>query len=435
MTIITKSIFVVFLFSSAVNISAQTQTVIVGETSQLKFNISNVTNVDKCHIEVTLPNQQKVGIEVEAPQFLASIEFTPQQIGGTTIQWEGKLKSRGLRSVLGCPGSGVIQVQVTENTEQIAKKWNQYFSAVNEEIRDCVKVGMDLSQLKYQVLADPTVTLTSPQDLKLKPIYEKCENFVKQNQPKKGVPCTLTNQNNLKTTCDGVYAERQPDGRLKTITRTAAIQLQFEGKPWTVGVTENLDVRANRLKQEEEDKAKQAANIAAQKDAEEKERLFKLTPEYKKQQAALEAKRIAEEKETLKQKAELERRRIAEELELKKQQAELERKKAAEEREASAKAEREKMAALKARKEREEQEEKNRANCSKATGLSKGLAEYIANRMRVSVNSISLIRASSSNSAVMGCMITVDTPKGPQSCMGGTVHTDGKDYWIGGSCF
>ena len=336
MTNLKKLILTTFVFAFAANINAQTQTAIIGESSQLKFNISNVTNTNKCHIEVTLPNQQKVGVEVDGPQFLASVEFTPQQIGNNVIQWEGKNKLRGLKSVFACPGSGIIQVQVNGNTEQIAQKWNQYFSAVNEEIRDCVKVGMDLSQLKYQVLADPTVTLTSPQDPKLKPIYEKCEIFAKQNQPRKGAPCTLPSQNNLKTICDGVYAERQPDGRLKTISRTAAIQLQFEGKPWTVGVLENLDVRAARLKQEEDDKSKQAAEIAAKKDAEEKERLFKLTPEYKKQQAALEIKRVTDEKEAARKQAESERVRIAEQ------------------RQAIAAAEKEKLEALKRQKENEE---------------------------------------------------------------------------------
>ncbi len=310
MTNLTKFILAAFIFPFAANINAQTQTAIVGESSLLKFNISNVINTNKCHIEVTLPNQQKVGVEVDGPQFLASVEFTPQQIGNNVIQWEGKNKLRGLKSVFACPGSGVIQVQVNGNTEQIAQKWNQYFLSVNEEIRDCVKVGMDLSQLKYQVLADPAVTLTSPQDPKLKPIYEKCESFAKQNQPRKGAPCTLPSQNNLKTICDGVYAERQPDGRLKTISRTAAIQLQFEGKPWTVGVLENLDVRAARLKQEEDDKSKQAAEIAAKKDAEEKERLFKLSPEYKKQQAEIVAREQAVRLEADRVKAKQERDRI-----------------------------------------------------------------------------------------------------------------------------
>jgi hypothetical protein len=377
---LTKFIFAAFVFPFAANINAQTQTAIIGESSQLKFNISNVTNTNKCHIEVTLPNQQKVGVEVDGPQFLASVEFTPQQIGNNVIQWEGKNKLRGLKSVFACPGSGVIQVQVNGNTDQIAQKWNQYFSTVIEEIRDCVKVGMDLSQLKYQVLADPTVTLTSPQDPKLKPIYEKCESFAKQIQPRKGAPCTLASQNNLKTICDGVYAERQNDGRLKTISRTAAIQLQFEGKPWTVGVLENLDVRTARLKQEGEDKAKQADELAAKKQAEElaakkqaeeldakkqadeKERLFKLTPEYKKQQAALETKRIADEKEAARKQAEQEKIRIAEE------------------RLASAKVEKEKLEAAKLQKENEERANKQMAEAREATAKAEREAPALCKR-------------------------------------------------------
>ena len=285
------------LAATSTVVSAQNQSAILGQPSQIRFAIPNVTNQDKCHIEVSLPNQQKIAIDVDAPQFNAEVNFTPDQIGSTTLKWEGKRKNRGLNSVNACPGSGTIQISVSGNTEYIAQQWNQYFARVPEPIGECVKVGMDISQLKYQILADPNALLTGPEDQKLKPIYEKCEAFAKQNQPRKGAPCTLASQNNLRTTCDGVYAERQPDGRLKTISRTEAIKLQFEGKPWTVGVVETLDVRANRLKQEEEDKAKQAANIAAQKDAEEKERLFKLSPEYKKQQAALEIKRLADEKQ------------------------------------------------------------------------------------------------------------------------------------------
>lgn len=294
---------------------AQSQSATLGQPSQIRFAIPNVTNQDKCHIEVSLPNQQKIALDVDGPQFNAEINFTPDQIGSTTLKWEGKRKNRGFNSVNACPGSGVIQISVKGNTEFIAQQWNLYFARVPEHIGDCVKVGMDVSQLKYQVLADPNALLTGPEDQKVKPIYEKCEAFAKQNQPRKGVPCTLASQNNLRTTCDGFYAERQPDGRLKTISRTEAIQLQFEGKPWTIGVSENLDTRAARLKQEEEDKAKQAATIAAQREAEEKERKFRESPEYKKQQAEIERKRIADEKEAAiaakKAQEEAERQKVA----------------------------------------------------------------------------------------------------------------------------
>ncbi|MBT8594397.1 hypothetical protein G6672_02755 [Polynucleobacter paneuropaeus] len=72
--------------------------------------------------------------------------------------------------------------------------------------------------------------------------------------------------------------------------------------------------------------------------------------------------------------------------------------------------------------------------CAKASGLSKGFAEYVASKMRVAMSSVSLIRASQDSYG--SCSITVDTAKGPQSCVGATLYTDGKgDYWIGGSCF
>jgi hypothetical protein len=75
--------------------------------------------------------------------------------------------------------------------------------------------------------------------------------------------------------------------------------------------------------------------------------------------------------------------------------------------------------------------------CYKASGLSVGFAEFVAGRMRVSYQSVSLIRA---DPDILGtasaCSVTVDTAKGPQSCTGADLYTNGKgDYWIGGMCY
>jgi len=99
-----------------INAYAQNQTALLGQPNQIKFNIANVVNTNKCNIEVTLPNQQKVGVEVEGPQFIASVDFNPEQAGNANIQWEGKTKVRGLATVFACPGSGTVQVQVNANT-------------------------------------------------------------------------------------------------------------------------------------------------------------------------------------------------------------------------------------------------------------------------------------------------------------------------------
>ena len=359
--------------------SAQSQTAIVGQATQLKFNISNVVNSKKCHIEVTFPDQTKTSVEVDGPQFLAVVDFIPQKIGNVVIQWEGKNKIRGVNSVFACPGSGVVQLQVNGNAEQLAQKWNQYFSQINDEVKDCVKYGMDLSQFKYQVVADPNTVLTSPDDPKLKPIYEKCESFAKQKHPSKAYSCILPLESNAKSTCDAVYAEKQSDGKLKTITRADAIQLHFDGKPWVIGQIENPDARISRLKQNEENKLKQAAEQAAKSkqdeenklkqaaeqtarlEAEEKDRKFKESPEYKKQQAELERKRIAEEKQAEKIAAEAERKRITEEKQAEKIAAELERKRIAEEKEANARQDKErKENEIKDKKWQEEQDARSK---------------------------------------------------------------------------
>jgi hypothetical protein len=70
--------------------------------------------------------------------------------------------------------------------------------------------------------------------------------------------------------------------------------------------------------------------------------------------------------------------------------------------------------------------------CGRATSLSQGFAEMVAKRLQVSVDSVRLIRAEPQR--VSGCIITLDTPIGPQSCQGGTIYYDGSEYWIGGYC-
>lgn len=70
--------------------------------------------------------------------------------------------------------------------------------------------------------------------------------------------------------------------------------------------------------------------------------------------------------------------------------------------------------------------------CDMATGLSQRFVEMVGERMKVSAFSIRLLSASAAGN--VGCLIRVDTPKGPYSCRGGKIFSDGKDFWIGGDC-
>jgi hypothetical protein len=239
---------------------AQTQNAILGQPSQIRFAIPNVTNQDKCHIEVILPNQQKIAIDVDGPQFNAEVNFTPDQIGSTTLKWDGKRKNRGLNSVNACPGSGVIQISVRGNTEFIAQQWSQYFSKVSEPIAECVKTGMGLSQVYFES-SDPTAKLTLPTDQVMRPIYEKCDSFTRAKQPQQNFACTLSG--GIRTFCDNVYTERRQDGQLTRISRIDAIKLHFSGRDWALGNIETADAKINRTRLEEETKNRQAAEAAA----------------------------------------------------------------------------------------------------------------------------------------------------------------------------
>jgi len=116
--------FIIFYFALTLSVSAtaQNQTATVGEATKIKINIVDTVAGNKCNIEVTLPNQQKMGIEVEGPQFVASFDFTPSQTGSNIINWEGKNKFRGFNSVFACPGSGTIQVNAGSQNEEVAKR-------------------------------------------------------------------------------------------------------------------------------------------------------------------------------------------------------------------------------------------------------------------------------------------------------------------------
>jgi hypothetical protein len=70
--------------------------------------------------------------------------------------------------------------------------------------------------------------------------------------------------------------------------------------------------------------------------------------------------------------------------------------------------------------------------CSKIIGLSAGLAEIIARDHKVAISSITFLRAEAYG---INCSVVVDTQKGPKSCSGVWVYSDGKEFWAGGGCF
>jgi murein DD-endopeptidase MepM/ murein hydrolase activator NlpD len=171
-------------------------------------------------------------------------------------------------------------------------------------------------------------------------------------------PCALPG--GLKSRCSANYAERLPDGRLAPISLEAAIVSHLDGKSWTTDQRESDAARdaRDRLAREEQNRrdaeqARRDAEMAAKRQAEERERQARIeaeerdrrlkeSPEYRRQQAEIERRRVAEmlaseektrrEKEQLEQAARLQRqeaeRRRAAELAAAEERARLEKEQA-----------------------------------------------------------------------------------------------------------
>ena len=262
-------VLAVLTFASLSFAQDSQMTVLQGQISQVPIKIKAANDSSRCNIEIAVPGQNKFEREVSAPDFQTLIDFTPPDEGVFVIEWKGRLKKRGLNSVLGCDGSGKITVTAKAGAEQVSAKWNEYFSRIKPEGAECVKTGMELSQLYFES-SDPNAKLTLPTDQVMRPIYDKCDAFLRAKQPQQNFACTLNG--GIKFFCDNVYAERRSDGQLTRISRVEAIKLHFAGREWTLGNVETTDAKTSRLRQEEEAKNRQAAENAARQKLEEEQK-------------------------------------------------------------------------------------------------------------------------------------------------------------------
>ena len=228
----------------------------VGVQSQVPLKIKPSADSAKCNIEISVPGQNKFEREMSAPEFETLIEFTPPNEGVFSIEWKGKLKRRGLNSVLGCDAAGKVIVAAKPGASEIAAKWNDYFAKVKPEASECVKIGLDINQITYES-TDPSAKLVAPTDPIVKPVFEKCDSFLRAKQPQQNFACTISGS--IKTFCDNQYAERGADGRLRAISRSDAIKLHLNGREWSLGNTETAEAKTNRLRLEEEAKNRQTA--------------------------------------------------------------------------------------------------------------------------------------------------------------------------------
>ena len=295
-----------FFLSVGVSIAQTSVTVNLGEKSSIPIQINTSS---ACNVEITMAGkrEQRTAESASAP---LTVEVEPTEIGTFDIKWEGKFRARGLKSVAACEGSGIVKVTVVQNTEQRRAEWVKFFaSLVSDNSRQCVKVGLRQSGIIYDSI-DPQAKLESTSSPAAREVFSKCDSFLSARtiwgtQDKENFTCTLSN--GMTSRCKGSYAEKMADGRVRPVSFDDALKLHFEGKSWTTEQVELAQAKMDREEQTRIAAERRDAQNAAMKEAEEKARMAKIeadererkwkeSPEYKKQQAELMRQKAAEEK-------------------------------------------------------------------------------------------------------------------------------------------
>ncbi len=359
---------------SVVSHAQQTITVIAGETTTVQ--IGPINSTERCNIAILIDGKTEQRV-IEPPNRYASINYNSETVGKTTITWEGKNFFRGVRSAIACPNKGAVTINVTSNTEQRLAEWNRLFSDLKPMHAQCVRVGLEYRGVNFK-LGGLSNNIDTPHQRLASQIVERCRIFanIKENmgQPdQEPFECTIEA---YKSRCIGIFVDNGANSptRAQRISFETAVQYQIDGRSWTTNsveleasIAERLKAKKDgeerqriereafqeRLRAEQREREQRAAieraafeeklrieravaeellkaaaaervlteekARAAKLDADEKERAWKSSPEYRAQQEE-EARRVAEEIRVKQEKAaadEREKARIAEQERLK----------------------------------------------------------------------------------------------------------------------
>ena len=282
------------IFALPKSFAQTTLSVPIGEKLLIPIKVETAS---PCNLELAIAGkiEQRV-IEPSGANF--SIEFETTEIGNHEIKWEGKFRSRGLKSVPACSSSGLVKITATANTEKRKDEWSKLFSSLSVDQSACVKVGLRQRGILFESI-DPLAKLESPSSATSRDVFSKCDSFTARKtiwgtNNKEDFPCTL--RGGEKSRCRGVYAETMPDGKLRSISLDDALKLHIDARPWTTGQIELQSGKTEREQQARVEQERREKEELAKKEAEDREKKWKESPEYKRQQAEMEKKRLAEER-------------------------------------------------------------------------------------------------------------------------------------------
>jgi hypothetical protein len=234
-----------------------------GQTQTVPVSARVNNGETRCNLRISVPGQADVERVVQAPFFDTAVALTPQDEEVVTVRWQGQFRRINDQLVNGCPTQGETRFKVVSNNALSRAVWTGMQAQMPPAKAECVRTAFELDRVRPEWFdfSDPQ---PSGEDAKIDRAFAQCEAFLARPkawgaQSQQGHSCTVAG---VKTRCEGFFTA-SVNGKVQTISREAAIQMQLQNLPWSSGVREIASVRTSRIQQEKDRVAREAAEDAA----------------------------------------------------------------------------------------------------------------------------------------------------------------------------
>jgi len=246
---------------------------LAGQTQTVPVAVRVVNGETRCNLRISVPGQADVERVVQAPFFDAAVALTPLDEESVTVRWQGQSRRINDQVVNGCPTQGETRFKVVSSNALTRAVWAGMQAQLTPAKAECVRTAFELDQVRPEWF-DFNDPQTSGEDARIDRAFVQCEAFLARpkawgTQNPQNHACTVAG---VKTRCEGFFSA-SVNGKVQTISREAAIQMQLQNLPWSSGVREIASVRNARNQQEKDRVAREAAEEVAKLQAVEDARL------------------------------------------------------------------------------------------------------------------------------------------------------------------
>jgi hypothetical protein len=214
-----------------------------GQTQTVPVAARVVNGETRCNLRISVPGQADVERVVQAPFFDTAMALTPLGEESVTVRWQGQSRRINDQVVNGCPTQGETRFKVVSSNALTRAVWAGMQAQLTPAKADCVRTAFELDRVRPE--------------------------WFDFTQSQQNHACTMAG---VKTRCEGFFSA-SVNGKVQTISREAAIQMQLQNLPWSSGVREIASVRTSRIQQEKDRVSREAAEEAAKLQAIEDARL------------------------------------------------------------------------------------------------------------------------------------------------------------------